>query len=94
MISYPKVNKLIAGCEINLANYPNKEIQGIFIQNSNLFLIIHSEKNEIINLTRTSDCKVTLYFNIKSILVSELVGNERYRDSSPFYLINNNSQVQ
>jgi len=29
MISYPKVNKLIAGCELNLANYPNKDIQGI-----------------------------------------------------------------
>jgi len=27
MISYPKVNKLIAGCEVNLANYPNNEIQ-------------------------------------------------------------------
>lgn len=77
MISYPKVNKLIAGCEVNLANYPNNEIQGISIQNSNQSHAIYSEKNEIINLTRTSDCKVTLHFHIKSILVSELVGNER-----------------
>jgi len=40
-------------------------------------ILISSEKNEIINLTRTSDCKVTLHFNIKVNLISEVIGNER-----------------